>query len=271
MAKIIKIYYPEVLKHFNSASTAAAQYQQARDTYPEQQQQYTQFHDENVELLYMNASKRTVMVLMAPMHLGAAVFEGMQLTPMLEGIVFGTGMHSTADQFLLSVLTVSTLFGASLLAGYCFYEVNFRSDAVVPGRNKFGLPWLMGGLALSLIYVGSILWLAYETAGVSKEFNKLYFLGAVATIEIALSAAAIVGYTYLFTVIRLRDLNKTAKQTKHQIYEQAEICAREFRFYRLALDLYNQQQNLNLACVDTPAIAEAISFHEGFIKLRLAS
>lgn len=268
MAKQTQTSYADVIQHFNDASKYATKYQQASRRYPEVYYARQQFWENTSGLLGMLPLDKTVMFAVVPLHLGTAIFEAKQLTPIIEGIVFGQGAHAQTDQGFLAFLTICTLLGSSLLAGYCFFKVSNKKDEVVPGRRHLSLGWLFGGLLLSLLYVGCIMWVIFKTVGVGEQFDVLYFLAPIALIEIGLSAAAVVGYTLLILHFQGWWLHRKYVQTERAMYRYTEKCALSFRYYRIGLSLYNAQQNLNLPCIDTPAIAEAISFHEGFLKPR---
>lgn len=269
MAKNKETTYADVIQHFNDASRFATLYQQASRQYPILHQKIQYFKEQVARMLHLPSIDKTVLTAAVPLHMATAVFEAMQLTPLLQGIVFGNAAHTAADQEMLAMLTICTLLGSSLLAGYCFYNVSNEKDAVVPGRRHLSLGWLLGGLILSLLYVGSILWVVMKTTGVKTEFDVFYFLGLIAAIEVGLSAAAVVGYTIIFQYIQFSFMQGKLEKMEESMYRNAEKCALSFRYYRHSLILYNHQQNQNLPIVDTPAIAEAISFHEGYHKPRL--
>lgn len=261
-----KIAYVDVVRYFNEASKYASIFQQEERGYPDLYYQKSEFEHTNVELLRMKPLKRIVMVICVPLHMAAIIFETMQLSPIVEGIVFGQGGHSEMMQRFLALMTMFTLMGCSLLAGYCFHEIKIRRDDVAPDRWHLTWGWLAGAIAFSLLYVGSILWVIQKTTGLGSGFDVLYFLGFIAVMEVALSVAAVIGYTYIIQFLQYRSLGSACKRSVRNMYYAAEKCNLSFRNHRVSLGIYNQENQTNIPCIDTPAIATAISFHEGFYR-----
>lgn len=261
--------YADVIQHFNDASAFATRYQQAGRRYPLLHRALQHFIQHVATLLKLPAIDKLVFVVSVPLHLATAIFEAVQLSPILEGIVFGQDAHTPFEQRVLASLTICTLLGSSLLAGYCFSKISNRKDAVVPGKHHLSVGWLSAGIILALLYVGSISWVIYKTTAEDATYDTLYFLVLISVMEIALSAAAVVGYTILWQFGQVQWMKFKFEQAEQQMYHFTEKCAQSFRYYRLSLALYNSQQNQNIPCIDTPAIAEAISFHEGHFRPRL--
>jgi hypothetical protein len=268
-AKSNFISFPDVLKHFNEAAKHASQFQKAQHDYPSHVDDKHRFEVSNRSLLSMPATDKMVLLAVVPLHFGTAIFEAVLLMPILLGVLFWQSTHSYSQQVLLATLLVCTLLGASLIAGFCFQRLNVQKDMVVPGRRKIPYNWLLAGILMSFLYVSVVLWVVSEAGEVDAKFEMFYLLGLIALIEVALSIAAVIGYTLL--IQRTRHIIKAwrCRRTALKLYYHAENCALSFRYYKMSLSLYNQQETLNLPAVDSPAILEAIDFHEGYKKQKL--
>jgi hypothetical protein len=260
------ILYTHIEKHYTTAAVYAARYQFAKRQHPLLKRELYLFRKRNKEYLEMNAMQKTVILLCIPFHFGTAIFEAMQLVPILQGLIFLQENITASAQFWLSVLAVCTMIGGSLLAGYCFHKITVYDDPVVPGQRTWSTGWLVGCIMLALIYIGTIFWLVRGAAQQDSTFTILYILVLLAILELVLSIGAVTGYTYISTYLGYQVTKKSLNNNWSNIYRYSGECAKAFRYYCAKITLYNSQNSTNLVSIDTPNIAEAISFHEGFFR-----
>jgi hypothetical protein len=259
-----RVLYTLIEEHYNAAASNASKYQLARRRHPLLVSRCQAFEQRNKKWLHIEPMRRIMALICMPGHICIAIFEGMQLLPILQGIIFAHESMPESKQFWMSFLAIGILFISSLLAGFCLDRIRISDDLIVPGKRKISVGWTLCFLLLALIYIGVISLLIQELTRQNPDFSALNILILFAVLELAVGGMAATGYTY--TIIYLQNqLNKRAvRKNEYRTRYYAEQSDRSFRHYCRAIALYNAVQNTSIRPQDTPAISEAISYHQGF-------
>jgi hypothetical protein len=153
--------------------------------------------------------------------------------------------------------------GCSLLAGYCFLNIQPLKDPVIPGKVHLHRGWLAGFVLISLVYLAFVIVLTQCNSN-PGEYD-LIIVPLLAVIELILGVAAMEGLSNMALFHNKKRHFQMIINNSAALLKWGGKCASAYRHYLQYRILFNYHHpDSPLELYRTPQIERAIQYYEGY-------
>ncbi len=207
-------------------------------------------------------STRNFQKMMVGFYLAAGLVQGIFLKNMVDAAFFKGMKDGQFWYVLLSILAAVAPLGFSLCAGFCFHNINLQSDLVIKNKLRFHKGWLLAFVFISMVYLGFVVVLTLYSNGFALE--EMILVPVLAVMELVLGVPAALGINLINIEFTQKQLSAQLKQNVGAIFNNAEQCAVQYRYYKLHLQHYNHAHpEMPMELQSSPQIERAIQYYEG--------
>lgn len=206
----------------------------------------------------------------------SAFAETFSTAPILKHTIFEGMLDDPRYDEWLSIIAVAVIIGLSLSASVCWHKVKFHFDPVVPNKPRYSVGALVGGLLLSIAYIGFLCLLTVCAAEITGPGANtfLYLIPAVGLIELVLGIPAVIGLSVLYIWVVEQYKERAVLRNQESIIRHQTQAVSNYLFYKQYRVHYNDQypqqplplivtENLVLAGIGTAVKMEEEKYHMG--------
>lgn len=244
------------------ADIRAGTFLQKRDRLLQLKANRQAFADKYQRLFRLSASRKMVLVFIIFSHLSIGFYTGVLVFQLMQELLRGDLISGEGTLRLAAGLIILIFWGASLVVGHLIHLANIHPHPIEP-RITSKVRYLIGSIVMAIIYL-LLLFLLIDTGNkafgnVVEHTSLIFYFGVL---EVIFSYFAIQGLEILYVHFRRWQKDGRISRCERSIEFNSRLSETNYRYYRQALQQYNQRAEEPLEEDITGPVKAAIRYYE---------